>query len=455
MSSSAIECSREVFRPIRYKPLPSQWRFHNSNARFKGFSGPIGSGKSAAIVQEALKLSVENAGLPGLIGAPTYSMLRDATQKAWFEVLDENSIPYEFWKSENRVVLKDFGSEVWFRSLDNPDRLRGTNLAWFCVDELTYAEEDAWLRLLGRLRHPASQRLCGFASWTPKGYDWVYRSFIGPNKKSGYEAILAEPRENKYLPADFYDELAKSYDPKFFEQEVLGSYLSLSGNRVYYAFDRAASLRPLDIVPNGEICWTLDFNVNPMSSVIAQVEDMTSRMDTLTGKRNARLNVVDEIVLPESDLYQVCGEFKRRTERYTSRGQLTVHVYGDPAGNSRSHAGPSSWRIVTECFANDTRYRLVNHVPLAHPAVKERVNAMNAMLLNHSGERRMFIDPRCKELIADLEEVAWREDASGNQTAELDKRNPKRTHVSDALGYLVEAEFGLKQKGAARPGSVF
>ena len=61
-------------RGIEYHPLPSQQRFHESRARFKGFSGPIGSGKSQALCQEALKLTYLNPGRTGLIGAPTYGL---------------------------------------------------------------------------------------------------------------------------------------------------------------------------------------------------------------------------------------------------------------------------------------------------------------------------------------------------------------------------------------------
>ncbi|MDP8982816.1 MAG: hypothetical protein M3O35_19745 [Acidobacteriota bacterium] len=61
-------------RGIEYEPLPSQSRFHESAARFKGFSGPIGSGKSEALCHEAIRLSYMNAGRMGLIGAPTYTL---------------------------------------------------------------------------------------------------------------------------------------------------------------------------------------------------------------------------------------------------------------------------------------------------------------------------------------------------------------------------------------------
>src|SRR5882724_1045376 len=113
-------------RGIEYHPLPSQLRFHDSGARFKGFSGPIGSGKSQALCQEALRLTYLNCGRTGLIGAPTYPMLRDATQRAMFEILDNGRIPYEYAKSENMLVLKDSRSRILFRAVDEFERLRGT-----------------------------------------------------------------------------------------------------------------------------------------------------------------------------------------------------------------------------------------------------------------------------------------------------------------------------------------
>ncbi|MDP8990578.1 MAG: hypothetical protein M3N41_10935 [Acidobacteriota bacterium] len=161
-------------RGIEYHPLPSQRRFHDSRARFKGFSGPIGSGKSQALCQEALRLTYLNPGRTGLLGAPTFPMLRDATQAALLEILERNRIPHEWNRAENFLVLRETGSRILFRAVEEFQRLRGSNLAWFGLDELTYAPQQAWLRLEGRLRDPRAKRLCGFAVWTPKGYDWVY-----------------------------------------------------------------------------------------------------------------------------------------------------------------------------------------------------------------------------------------------------------------------------------------
>ena len=54
--------------------------------------------------------------------------------------------------------------------------------------------------------------------------------------------------------------------------------------------------------------------------------------------------------------------------------------------------------------------------------------------------KTMVIDPRCKELIKDLEQVALKEG-----TRELDKSNKDLTHMTDALGYMVDYEFPVRK----------
>src|SRR6202050_4641243 len=114
-------------RGIKDSPVPSQKKFHDSEARFKGFAGPIGSGKSAALCQEAIRLSYLNPGRTGLIGAPTYPMLRDSTLAALIETLRANEIPFELNKAEMVLTMKHTGSRILLRAVDEFERLRGTN----------------------------------------------------------------------------------------------------------------------------------------------------------------------------------------------------------------------------------------------------------------------------------------------------------------------------------------
>jgi hypothetical protein len=409
--------------------------FHQSGARFKGFSGPIGSGKSQALCQEAIKLCYLNAGRMGLLGAPTYPMLRDATQATLFEILDSNAIPYDHNKAENTLLLKETRSKIVFRAVDEFERLRGTNLAWFGLDELTYTQEEAWLRLEGRLRDPKATRLCGFAVWTPKGYDWVYRKFMADNG-NGYTAVLAKPFENRFLLdkiPDFYDRLKESYDPKFYEQEVLGNYLNLTGGKVYTAFSREEHVRDLEVDPRAPLMWTMDFNVDPMSSVVAQMVHGETR-------------VLDEIVLRHATTAQACGEFLKRYPKH----EAGVRVYGDASGFHEQTTGASDYAMVKDYFQAYTTTPIKYSVPRSNPSVRERINLTNAKLRSASGEIGLMVDGRCKELIKDFEQVAYKAD-----TNQVDKdRDRLRTHLSDALGYLLCQEYMPRPNIGERQGRI-
>ena len=415
---------------IEYDPLPSQLCFHLSAARFKGFSGPIGCGKSQALCHEVIRMAYVNPGRLGLLGAPTFPMLRDATQVALIEALEESEIDYELRKAENLLVLRDTRSKILLRSLDEFERLRGTNLAWFGVDELTYTAEEAWLRLEGRLRDPLAAQLCGFGVWTPKGFDWVYQRFIA-NPVAGYEVVLAKPFENHHLldrVPDFYDRLKRSYDERFYQQEVLGEYLNLSAGRVYYAFDRTKHLEQMELDRCRPLLWALDFNVNPMCSIIAQ-------------RIGDQLLILDEFVLRRASTRDACEEFERRVG-YHAAG---LEVYGDASGARQQTGGSTDYGIVND-FLHSRAYPYVMRVPRSNPPVRDRVAAVNAMLEPLDGAPRMRIDPRCKELVADFEQVSYLEN-----TTMIDKvSDPRRTHLSDALGYLVWQEFGRGEIGEQR-----
>jgi PBSX family phage terminase large subunit len=411
--------------------LPSQKRFHESGARFKGFSGPIGSGKSQALCQEAIKLSYLNPGRTGLIGAPTYPMLRDATVASLLEALVKNGIPHEVNRAENFLVMKETRSRILFRAVEEFERLRGSNLAWFGLDELTYTSEEAWLRLEGRLRDPKAARLCGFAVWTPKGYDWVYERFVAEHI-DGYEVVAAQAFENRHLlerVPDYYERLKSSYDTRFYQQEVLGEYLHLHAGRVYYGFEREKNVAEVKVDRNRALLWALDFNVDPMCSVVAQVE-------------GEGVLVLDEIVLSRATTQQACEEFQNRFPEHAAG----LKVYADASGAHMQTTGSSDLGVLKKFFRSGEYGAVEFKVPRSNPAVRDRVQLVNAALKPAEGDVRLTVDARCKELIKDLEQVAYKEN-----TQVIDKdRDPRRTHLSDALGYLVWQELRVGEKVGER-----
>src|SRR5581483_10010526 len=191
------------------------------------------SGKSAALGVEVIRQCFVNRGCQGVLAAPTFAMLRDATLNGIFQALDQQDFDFDFRKTDGELRFPSAGSTALLRSLDEPERLRGTNLAWFAIDELSYASVDAWLRLEARLRDPKAKNLCGFGVWTPQGHDWVYKRFVEKPVK-GYDCVRAVPFENRFLlenTPDYYERLESSYDPKFYRQEALGEYLNSRADR--------------------------------------------------------------------------------------------------------------------------------------------------------------------------------------------------------------------------------
>ncbi|MBI3665530.1 MAG: hypothetical protein HY236_04775 [Acidobacteria bacterium] len=368
----------------------------------------------------------------GLIGAPTYPMLRDATQAAFFEICGENGLPFVFNKGTNTVTMEDTGSKILLRSLDEYERVRGTNLAWFGVDEMTYTSEESWMRLEGRLRDPKAARLCGFGAWTPKGFDWVHRRFRG-EPVAGYELIEAQPYENRHLlekVPDFYERLKASYDERFFQQEALGQYLNLTSGRVYYDFDRKESTGRYQADPSRPLAWSWDFNLNPMCSVICQ-------------ELGEDVMVVDEIVIETSSTPEVCEEFLTRYGKH--RGG--VEIYGDASGgHGHTVTGKSDYYLIRQFLRGHPELRAEVHVSSANPPVRDRVNVTNSRIRNAQGERHLFVDRRSKELMKDFEQVCYKPG-----TNQIDKeKDSRRSHLSDALGYYLWWKYRPLEKVGER-----
>ena len=223
---------------------------------------------------------------------------------------------------------------------------------------------------------------------------------------------------------DYYDRLKRSYDKEFYEQEVLGTYLAYQTGLVDRFCDRGKNIRRLRADPTKRLYWALDFNVEPMASVVAQVDGET-------------VYVIEEIFLARSSTRDVCEEFGRRYP-YWPAG---VTVYGDASANQRSVTeGKSSREYIEDYFRRRDYHASQVHFPRSNPAVRDRIGLVNAKLLNAEGAVSLFVNETCPELVADFEQVTYRKG-----TAEIDKTSdPNRTHISDAVGYLIWQEFGMK-----------
>ncbi len=142
--------------------------------------------------------------------------------------------------------------------------------------------------------------------------------------------VVAKPFENSHVLdkiPDFYERLRGSYDPKFFEQEALGEYLNVQAGVVYQGFQRERNIRKVEIDGALPLFWALDFNVDPMSSIVAQ-------------KSGEEIRVLDEVVLSRASTLQACEEFHARYPNH----QAGIVIYGDASGQRLQTAGTTDYQ---------------------------------------------------------------------------------------------------------------
>lgn len=439
-------------RGVHYQPYESQAAWHQLTAPFRAFSGPVGSGKTMSLIQEVVRLCYGNPGLPGMLIAPTYSLLRDASQAILFEVLDSNAIPYRQIKSRNEVVLSDCKSTIICRSADDPESLRGSNIAWLAADELSYISHAAWDRAIARVRHPNAQNRACVAALTPRGRDWTFQSFRSPDKHASYDFIAAKPFENRaILDKDplYYKRLEESYDSKFYKQEVLGEIVAGGAGQVYYSFDRAVNVRDdIDFAHWQPVWIACDFNIDPGVALILQPKSESYNLANVLQSgvvpdKPQEILVLQEVFLRNAPTDVVFDEVWKRIQPWKLK---EITLFADSTGKGRESSTGSTNFAVIENWAQEHRLKINRRIPSRNPDIEDRVNSMNAALKNASDGSRLFVHPSCKELIADLESVTW-----GPDQKHLDASDKLRTHISDGLGYCVAQVLPVHKQQAQNP----
>ncbi len=199
----------------------TQREFVQDEHLYSLFLGGIGAGKSHAGAVKALAQEVIRPNTLGLVVAPTYPMLRDASWRTSLELW--GPLIAEVVRSEMRVVFKN-GSEAIFRTADDPERLRGPNMSWAWIDEAAICHPDTWKIVIGRLRqHGRAGR--AWLTTTPKGMNWVYEVFV---TRAGDDTAMfrAATRLNPFLSTDYVRSLTSQYEGEFAAQELEAEFIS-------------------------------------------------------------------------------------------------------------------------------------------------------------------------------------------------------------------------------------
>ena len=160
---------------------------------------------------------------------------------------------------------------ICLRGADNYDSLRGEGLDFLILDEYAAIAPAAWTEVL----RPALADRQGRALFigTPRGYNHFYDLYQGVQGLAHWSTFQFTTEQGGNVSRAELTSATQELDERTYRQEFQARFENLTAGRVYYAFDRAAHVAEVEYARGVPLCWSLDFNINPMCSVIAQIEE--------------------------------------------------------------------------------------------------------------------------------------------------------------------------------------
>jgi phage terminase large subunit len=374
--------------------LPRQADFITSPAKYRGYLGGVGAGKTH--VGSIAAIAACTPGQDGMVVSATYPMMRDSTQRSMFDLLHGAGIRFKHLRDEESALIN--GARVLFRSGDEPDRLRGPNLAWCWIDEAGLCAEDVWRIVMGRLR--VGPRPRAWVTSTPHGAgSWLHRCFVLANDPD-YQVFTSATRENTFLSQGYVEGLERQWaGTPWGDQELLGKFTRLEG-LVFPQFAEMHVVESHEVPASWETGCAIDFGyTNPFCALFGAADS------------DGRIVIYDEWYAAQTLLLRHAAEIAAR--------------------------GPVGWYVSDHDSQDNAELRALGIFPSrAKKDVSVGLQRIAARLaVQGDGRPRLTIFKTCTNLIRELGSYVWQPEREGKDA----KEEPSKVddHAVDALRYLV------------------
>jgi hypothetical protein len=400
--------------------------------------GGYGAGKTRALATKLITLSLLNPGHEGIALSPTYGMSQKVLIPELEQQLRDYEIKFDFNKSNLVFSIKtgfNAKTRIHVLAAESYKRAAGINAAFFGVDEADLIQPDlaraAWRMLSSRLRRGKVFQGCAVS--TPEGFNFLWQYFVDevqqrPELEADRRLIKASTYDNHFLPPAYIAELEAQYPEHLIKAYLLGEFVNLAGKVVYYNFDRRASHADLtlaDVPMTEQLYLGMDFNYAGMSTVTAV-------------KRNDGLVIVDELI-GANNTEEAIQQIK---QRYFGR---PIVIHPDPAGNQRKSSASDT--DIVQLRKAGLPVRSMS----SHPLVKDRINSVNGLFLNHLMERRLLVNTKtCPHTTKALTTQIYDDNGQPNKKTALGVNETKVDGPLDALGYLVYTHHPLRGGGSGQ-----
>lgn len=482
--------------------LPKQAQYLRDESKLVGLRGGVGSGKSYIVAWGQIMAMHAHPKATFLAIGASFVQLASGYIETFIGLLERWKIPHKFTKSPHPTIeLTECGAFLDTKSAEMREQLRSLEADYIVLEEpQTWdAGRETFFTIATRLR-PSPSAVLHYPGLMPKirasfnpppvGH-WIYDAF--EKQFAGiYPCYRFSLRENSILAKidPTYLPFLEATIPKDrWPREIEGEWGTVATG-VYAGFDRDRhtieayldgqkrspsgryvlpdGLPLFGIDPMQPLCWALDFNVGWMASVVGQwfdqpmIAELEPQPPPLQPKKvlkpfvpswqNRLCYIFEEIFLENAG---VPNAVRRFVELYGPLARrVGVRLYGDASGGGRSQAIDSTssartnWQIaIRDLQAAGIRVESFR-VQSQNPAVLDRVNMVREQFRTGDPERLGFLcsAEKCPELLNDFNLVQWVMGKNDIDKTDKSEEGVKRTHLSDALGYMIWYER-LRAKG--------
>jgi len=384
----------------------SQHKVSQSKKRFRVLISGRRFGKTYLCITEMMKYATKPMQNIWYV-APTFKMAKEICWSNLKIILNEFNWIEDINETNLTIRIKKSNSVISLKSADQPDALRGTGINFLILDEFADIDKRTWFEVL---RASVADTLGDVLfTGTPRGYgNWSYEMFLKGKQDEEWESFQFTTLQGGMVDKRELEQARLDLDVRTFRQEFEGTFENYAG-AVYYNF------HPVESVNDKQIDWKkplhigMDFNVDPMSACVAQIE-------------KEKIYFVDEIVIYSSNTDEMCQEIH---DRYGTK--IPIFIYPDPASRQRktSAGGRTDLSILQNAgFKVKAKFK--------HTAIRDRVNAVNSRLKDSQGKRYIFVSQYCKTLIKGLQRQIYKENTN------IPDKEDGYDHMNDALGYLID-----------------
>jgi phage terminase large subunit len=417
-----IEEAHKMFTPV-FK------RVYHSNSRFNIVYGGTASSKSFSIAQNEVLQTFKRQGNT-LVIRKVATTLRDSVIPSFrHRIRQMNLLPhFDYNKTDRTLTNKRTGSEIIFRGLDDPDKLKSfERLQRIMVEEATELEFEDFLELNRRARgrEDIQITLC----FNPVHEEhWLKKHFFDQEVPDSLK-LHTTYRDNPFLTDKDREQIEwlKQYNYNQYRVYALGEWgITENNNPWLFAFDKQKHVRDtLAFLPSFPVYLSFDFNREPVSCLAVQ-------MSPDRGRAGSFIHFIKEFSC-NTQLSELCTQIR------TAFPYSFLYVTGDASG---SHGDIGYEK------RNDSYFQMIK----SYLKIPERMMNLNTRNLEHHDSRNLInmllaqypqiliSQQGCPTLVNDC--TIARVDETNNKPGILKKdRDIYKMDMMDAMRYFFQAYF--------------